>query len=549
MPAAKNGKTTKLPAEHIVDKKAHICPPSDATHPKDRWESLFVYAFICKFTELRSKVEGLESPMDFEEALLAHEPHPIMTQILTRFVLNLRPQTRNISPDQISSTVYAVLLDAFKTPERSVFWDEDLGKNVDPFEGMDGGFFSADWDLKLKVLRQLVEMQLTHSPAIKNLIDRAWGVVHNKHKKKEAPDPPPLDPSDPFSMESLAFNPLGQDYSPRVYISSNPWKITSTFQSMTSTRDEYVALLQVTKEDSAPEPKEGEKRTRPELAHIALVKVMEARLEVIDNELARVQKLRKKIEQRAILMAQAEIRQTRTRRQTRRPDYVYYEGGESEEEKDDEDTYHDDGADEGQQDDDEFSDARSGSAGPSGRRGVITTERRRSTRAAVVNGNGKRASAPDPWTQWRGERRSTRLGAPLDTQIDDPPPKRARTEDSMLSANSEEHQSSGSGQAALKVKQTGAAAVRPTEIAMEQVGKRKKSKFWYYAVEPIPGSSAPALPVPSNGTTAYEESSSAGHGHTTPAESEAPTSSQAGDSGLAPALEGSLSPVPGAEVS
>jgi hypothetical protein len=73
-----------------------------------------VYSFIIKFTQLRGKVDGLNSPMEcvefpvhfpciflspvpsFEEALLSHEPHTIMTQILTRFVLNLKPGTRNV---------------------------------------------------------------------------------------------------------------------------------------------------------------------------------------------------------------------------------------------------------------------------------------------------------------------------------------------------------------------------------------------------------------------------------------------------------------------
>lgn len=45
--------------------KGHICPPSDAKHPKDRWESLFVYGFICRFTTLRGKVEGLDSPVEY----------------------------------------------------------------------------------------------------------------------------------------------------------------------------------------------------------------------------------------------------------------------------------------------------------------------------------------------------------------------------------------------------------------------------------------------------------------------------------------------------
>lgn len=47
-----------------TEKKGHVCPPSDAHRPADTWESLYVYSFICKFTGLRSKVEGLDTPME-----------------------------------------------------------------------------------------------------------------------------------------------------------------------------------------------------------------------------------------------------------------------------------------------------------------------------------------------------------------------------------------------------------------------------------------------------------------------------------------------------
>ncbi|KAI0068137.1 hypothetical protein BV25DRAFT_1867186 [Artomyces pyxidatus] len=487
-------KTTAV--EPFVDKKGHKCPPSNATHPRDRWETLFVYSFICKFTTLRAKVEGLDTPSDFEDALLSHEPHHVMTQILTRFVLNLRPQARNVSPDLISSTVIGVLSDFFKTPERSVFWDEDLRANVDPFQQLDGGFFAASWDLKLLVLRQLVELQLTHSPEIKGLIDQAWGVAHTKHKKKEATDAPVPDASDPHSAQNLQFQPIGQDVtrkrywivddSPRVYVSTNPWKITATFHAVSSTREEYLALVEKVKASAPPEPKEGERRHKPELSHLALVTALESRIEVIDKEIARIQKARKKIEQRNLLMAQAEIRETRTRRQTRRPDYVYYDGGDSDNDKDDEYTYQDDVDDEA-----EFMNGRSDSAsGSTGHHAAIDGGRRRSTRTAVVNGNGKRAAAAaDEWTQWRGERRSTRLGAPLETQLDEPPPKRARTVGSRsVSVNSgiEDMAVDLPADKVLPLKHSGAAAVKPTEVAMEQVAGRKKSKFWYYAVEPAP---------------------------------------------------------------
>jgi hypothetical protein len=78
---------------------------------------MFVYSFILRFTQLRGKVEGLETPMEYvslllklsyfmlmvhrrvaslENALLSHEPNPILTRILGQFILNLRPQTRNL---------------------------------------------------------------------------------------------------------------------------------------------------------------------------------------------------------------------------------------------------------------------------------------------------------------------------------------------------------------------------------------------------------------------------------------------------------------------
>jgi hypothetical protein len=47
---------------------------------------------------------------------------------------------------------------------------------------------------------------------------------------------------------------------------------------------------------------------------------------------------------------------------------------------------------------------------------------------------------------------------------------------------------------APKTKGNGAAAVKPTEIAVEQLGGKKKSKFWFYAVEPAPTPSGVSSP-------------------------------------------------------
>lgn len=153
-------------------------------------------------------------------------------------------------------------------------------------------------------------------------------------------------------------------------------------------------------------------------------------------------------------------------------------------------------------DDEDFLNFREGTHATKRRR-IVSGGRRRSTRTAVVNGNGKREGSSDSWS-WRGERRSSRLGAPLDHQFDvEPPHKRARTEESTTSTNSLEVPITNGCTSHLKIKVSGAAALKPTEVAMEEIAGKKRSKFWVYAVEPIPGAADPAPPEPgsTNGIT------------------------------------------------
>lgn len=51
--------------------------------------------------------------------------------------------------DHISTTLSGVLADTFKTSERTIFWDDERGANVDPIAALEGGFFAADWALKV----------------------------------------------------------------------------------------------------------------------------------------------------------------------------------------------------------------------------------------------------------------------------------------------------------------------------------------------------------------------------------------------------------------
>jgi hypothetical protein len=116
---------------------------------------------------------------------------------------------------------------------------------------------------------------------------------------------------------------------------------------------------------------------------------------------------------------------------------------------------------------------------------------RRSTRTAVLNANGKReGSSESSWGGWKGERRSARLGFQDPFEVERAP-KRARTEESTTSAGSVDGNSvtmepsiDEKSSAKVKVKATGAAALKPNEVAMEQIAGKKRSKFWVYAVEP-----------------------------------------------------------------
>lgn len=59
-----------------------------------------------------------------------------------------------LSSDQISHTVASVLAEFLKTPERTVFWNDDIKANVDPFvsyEEARGGLWTASWDFKVRV--------------------------------------------------------------------------------------------------------------------------------------------------------------------------------------------------------------------------------------------------------------------------------------------------------------------------------------------------------------------------------------------------------------
>ncbi|KDQ20327.1 hypothetical protein BOTBODRAFT_27751 [Botryobasidium botryosum FD-172 SS1] len=489
---------TKLPpAPKAAPAAAAPAKPPVASHPSERWESAFVYAFVCKFAGLKGKVDGLDSPMDFEEALLSSGAHPVIEAILCKFILTLRPNSRNVDAARLPKHLAAVMDELSRSSERGVWWNETTRENVNPLAGTDG-FFSLDWNLKLEILRQLVEWQLVHATHIRSLIDTAWGVKAAKHKKRqEGEDRVPPPSGDPNSMENLRMIPFGQDSkrkrywvvddSPRIYSSTNPWKTHCPFTAVSNTVEEFHKVVDELKA-AAPPTADTPRRNKFDIAHLDLIKKLETeQFPKVEAELARIAKARKRQQQKNYLLAQAEVRVTRTRRQTRRPDYVYND--DADEEVDNE------GDDYAYEPDEEE---------------VYNVGRRRSTRAAAAANTRKRDSDAVNATEWRGERRSSRLGGAAETiaALDERPRKKSRMS-SVSTSGFPEDEASGAtptpsvseggtstaanGNGAAKKSLNGASKIKPTEIALDTVAGKKKSKFWYYAVEPIPGVAGAAL--------------------------------------------------------
>lgn len=62
--------------------------------------------------------------------------------------------------------------------------------------------------------------------------------------------------------------------------------MTATFQTISSTREEYLSIIADLKAIAPRELKKGQKRTKLETSHIKLIKDLEDRIEAIDAELA-----------------------------------------------------------------------------------------------------------------------------------------------------------------------------------------------------------------------------------------------------------------------
>lgn len=236
----------------------------------------------------------------------------LLEQVILRFILNLRPNTRNTSSELIPSTLFSVLheflRDKDRLRERTTFWDFDADNNIMPLKDVDGGFWFAPWELKIRILRQLVDWQLTYAANIRDIIDTAWQVKQkpNNKKKNEPPRPAP-DTEAAATRKSLTVTPLGQDVertrfwiadnSPRLYTSTNPWKTTQLFKCVATTREDYIEWIDKLREKAPPEVEEDDGRTvdSKHKMHWDLIYALELRVDLIDEDLRRAERVRKRL--------------------------------------------------------------------------------------------------------------------------------------------------------------------------------------------------------------------------------------------------------------
>ena len=61
--------------------------------------------------------------------------------------------------------------------------------------------------------------------------------------------------------------------------------MSATLQTVSSTREEYIAVIEGLKAETPPETKKGAKKSKLETFHINLIATLESRVEAIDTEL------------------------------------------------------------------------------------------------------------------------------------------------------------------------------------------------------------------------------------------------------------------------
>ncbi|TIA94146.1 hypothetical protein E3P81_00357 [Wallemia ichthyophaga] len=212
-------------------------------HPSlNCWELPYIWAAITRFIPIVQH-ELLDGVRELEEALTASPGtvHPTVHLVMEHIVRIFKPKMSNTDPDALAKQIQLQLSDIKHWPEEVV--DQPSGAVVEDRPLKDGkSFWEAGWREKVSVMRHLVDLSLS-TPQIKDMIEKNYRVSTVERHRKRRDDP---------KDNALVLPPVGEDSkrqrlwvlddNPRVYISGNPWKKSTTMTAVTDTMEDVVAL-------------------------------------------------------------------------------------------------------------------------------------------------------------------------------------------------------------------------------------------------------------------------------------------------------------------
>ncbi|WVO18106.1 hypothetical protein L204_105808 [Cryptococcus depauperatus] len=334
----------KMDAKRRYDEdiEKHLSDLVKAERPQDDWQVAFIWAFIVKFS-LCSRIPGLETLEDLEKSLhepVASRPDDVLESVLVCFLSNLKPVWDRPWPLNEENRASCCTNDPFRSELGRLryygepTWDRAKKNPLKRMEEKGGGLFELDWRERVRLLRQLVDWQLTYSELIRNIINSS---------QKSVPKPKKGSSSKNVTKEeetsSIIVEPLGQSrnrqHSWRLYRSGNPFKRPCPLESISLSKDDYFQYLNEIETYGAQsqEPPSGNGGTKSGAQwkrwlkgvqdEKKLSESLRERVDRVEKEEARAQRVKRKIAQAMQLQQAAELRSTRTRRPNRKIDYSY----------------------------------------------------------------------------------------------------------------------------------------------------------------------------------------------------------------------------------
>ncbi|GMK57315.1 hypothetical protein CspeluHIS016_0401490 [Cutaneotrichosporon spelunceum] len=378
---------TAAQIRHEADLAQHAYEPPRPERVQDDWQVAYVWAFIVKFG-LLPRISSLLNLEDFERSLcqpVANRPDDVLEGVLITFLKNLKPGLRNLDCTNIQSHLSNYISDTLLNSQEFTVWDrawapheearaECCNKSADrgllgrlrgpnedkqarvkknpiaQIEKKGGGIFELDWYERARLLRQLVDWQLSHSDVIREKIKDAQAKKDEANKKKPKRKNPEPEEEKVDKSAEIWIEPIGLDRnknriwsldkSARLYKSGNPFKRPCPLVPMTTTRAELQSQMELFKahgEVLLPKPigsgLKGKPTQKEAMAHRRKLKGIEDEKQLgewveqflphVEKEEARVVRARKKVLDTMRILQAAELRTTRTRRPARKVDYTY----------------------------------------------------------------------------------------------------------------------------------------------------------------------------------------------------------------------------------